>query len=179
MSVFRATHALMGALSVLVSADSEEEASDATALFAALDRAGIKYEIEWREFDGAVEIDGVIPHAEYEEAARRAGYVQNEVGRWEDPAIGEDGVTDAKQLCDMMNIPPFIRDPVKIGASYRLDYPTAFKTLPDYTAHAGQEVKVLHQLRADEADQENERMYEIEAGDGWKGHADASELVEV
>lgn len=177
MSVFRASHFLMGTLSVLVTADDENDAANADALFAALDRAGIKYEIEWREFDGAAEIEGVIPYADYEEGARRAGYVQNTSGRWEDPAVGEDGVTDAKQLCEMMGIPPFIADDVKVGATYRFDYPIGFKTLPDYTAHAGQLVKVLRQLTADEADQEAERMYEIEAPDGWKGHADASELA--
>lgn len=44
---------------------------------------------------------------------------------------------------------------------------------PEYTAHSGQQVKVLRQLDADESDFE---MYEIEAIDGWKGHAHADEL---
>lgn len=63
-----------------------------------------------------------------------------------------------------------------IGKSFGFTYPAALKTLPDYTAHSGQAVKVLRQLSKEEADQENEPMFEIEAADGWRGHADYSEL---
>ena len=57
-------------------------------------------------------------------------------------------------------------------------YPEAFKTLPEYTAHAGQIVDVGKQLSASEADRGDglERMFHITAPDGWKGHAFESEL---
>lgn len=38
---------------------------------------------------------------DYERAALTAGYRKNSAGRWEDPKIGEDGVTDVRQLCEM------------------------------------------------------------------------------
>lgn len=115
MPAYRATHAIVGTLSVLVTAESEERAADAAALFDALDRAGIKCEIEHREFDGAVRVP--VSDAAWEEAARRAGYVKNSAGRWEDPAVGEDGVSSAKQLCEMMGIPPVEpeRDEIEAG----------------------------------------------------------------
>ena len=61
------------------------------------------------------------------------------------------------------------------------DYPENFVTLPDYTAHAKQIVVVGRQLSAKEAERspELERMFHIKAGDGWKGHAWESELLNV
>jgi hypothetical protein len=56
------------------------------------------------------------------------------------------------------------------------DYPAAFTTLPDYTAHAGQKVVIVRQLTLDEADQECQPMYLVRAADGWEGHAYLDEL---
>lgn len=70
-------------------------------------------------------------------------------------------------------------EPVKIGAQYRFDYPAAFVTLPDYTAHAGKPVTVLRQLTDDECDSECQPMYVVQASDGWTGHADDSELADI
>jgi hypothetical protein len=68
-----------------------------------------------------------------------------------------------------------------IGATYRFDYPAAFVTLPDYTAHSGHAVKVLCQLGEPDVEvgDEFEAMYHIRAEDGWEGSAFASELTEV
>lgn len=44
---------------------------------------------------------------------------------------------------------------------------------PDYTAHSGQQVQVRRRLAPNESDFE---MYEVEAADGWRGHAHADEL---
>lgn len=65
-----------------------------------------------------------------------------------------------------------------IGTYRILDYPSEFVTLPDYTEHAGQRVKVLRQCSQREADQGEgmERMYHIRAADGWRGLAWVSEL---
>jgi hypothetical protein len=69
-------------------------------------------------------------------------------------------------------------DNIKIGKSYRFDYPKAFVTLPEYTARRNETVTVVRQLTDDEADQGEgmERMFEVRASDGWIGHAWASEL---
>lgn len=55
-------------------------------------------------------------------------------------------------------------------------YPPEFVTLPDYTAHAGQMVEVVHPLTRDEYDFDGEAMFLIRADDGWEGHAYRSEL---
>lgn len=55
-------------------------------------------------------------------------------------------------------------------------YPREFKTLPEYTAHAGQKVEVLRPLTRDEYDFEGEAMFLVQASDGWQGHAYRSEL---
>lgn len=47
---------------------------------------------------------------------------------------------------------------------------------PQYTAHSGQIVTVLRRLSESESDHE---MYEIEADDGWRGHAHRDELTRV
>ncbi len=67
----------------------------------------------------------------------------------------------------------------EIGKIYVFAYPAEFTTLDDYTAHAGQEVKVIRALTQDEAEgpPECEQMYEVQADDGWIGHAWASELL--
>ena len=60
------------------------------------------------------------------------------------------------------------------------NYPAEFVTLPDYTAHAGQIVTVLRELREGvEYDNEGEKMFEVMASDKWIGHAFESELVPV
>lgn len=61
----------------------------------------------------------------------------------------------------------------------KFNYPEEFVTLPEYTSHAGQMVTVLDQLSASEADRDDdnlERMFHIQADDGWIGHAFESEL---
>ena len=59
-------------------------------------------------------------------------------------------------------------------------YPDEFVTLPDHTAHAGQEVEVVRALTRKEADYhddpELERMFVVRAADGWEGYAFESEL---
>lgn len=65
---------------------------------------------------------------------------------------------------------------IELGKTYRFAYPTAFVTLPEYTAHRDQPVTVIRQLRHDEADQECQPMFEVKAFDGWIGHADEDEL---
>lgn len=60
------------------------------------------------------------------------------------------------------------------------NYPTAFVTLPDYTAHAGQTVEVVRPCTLEEADgpdSDCEQMYVIRATDGWEGQAFESELA--
>lgn len=48
-----------------------------------------------------------LPIEAYEQALLHAGYRKNSAGRWEDPKIGEDGVRDPRQLCEMEGIAPF------------------------------------------------------------------------
>jgi len=65
-----------------------------------------------------------------------------------------------------------------VGRKFRFDYPQAFTSLPDYSAHRGQEVTVLRRLkRVEEYDYQGELMFEVRAADGWKGHAFESELM--
>lgn len=62
------------------------------------------------------------------------------------------------------------------------NYPPAFTTLPDYTAHAGQTVTVIRQLTADDGVSQNgevETMFLVRASDGWEGHAFESELEDM
>ena len=63
----------------------------------------------------------------------------------------------------------------------KFNYPTVFKTLPDYTAHAGFEVEIVREATPDESDHhfdpELEPLYLIKASDGWEGFAFESELV--
>ena len=70
-------------------------------------------------------------------------------------------------------------------ARFRFDYPREFKTLPDYTAHAGQMVEVLRPAlpahRAKDGQEaeyvfEGEAMFRVRADDGWEGLAWLSEL---
>ena len=86
----------------------------------------------------------------------------------------------------------------KIEASqqFRFDYPAEFVTLPEYTAHAGQVVTIIkevHQgmgneygdvpLKADGTYEPEpwdvERLFVIQAADGWQGEAWESELEEL
>lgn len=61
---------------------------------------------------------------------------------------------------------------------YRFDYPAVFKTLPEYTAHSGQLVDIVRELSSTENENES-RMFEIRAADGWIGHAFEDELIEA
>lgn len=76
---------------------------------------------------------------------------------------------------------------IKIGTAYRFDYPPEFTTLPEYTAHAGESVTALRPCTEDEAgviwddpdgtgERIVDRMFIIQAADGWIGHAWESEL---
>lgn len=69
--------------------------------------------------------------------------------------------------------------PITLGAIQmpaKFNYPTEFVTLPDYSAHRGQTVKVIRKLRDDECDPECQPMYLIQAEDGWQGNASLDEL---
>lgn len=47
---------------------------------------------------------------DYERAARAAGFRQNGAGLWEDPKVGEDGVSDVRHLCEMEGLKVFPSD---------------------------------------------------------------------
>jgi len=67
---------------------------------------------------------------------------------------------------------------IKIGKKYLFNYPD-FGTpdiYPDYTAHNGQIVKVMSEVKVDEEFSEN-RLYAIRAADGWTGQAWGEELM--
>lgn len=64
-----------------------------------------------------------------------------------------------------------------VGGNFRFNYPN-FGTpdgFPDHTAHSGQIVKVIRRLSKEECEN-RQPMYEIQASDGWKGHAWKEEL---
>lgn len=72
----------------------------------------------------------------------------------------------------------------KLGSTCRFDYPQAFTTMPEYTAHRGHTVIVCRPL-VDGLEYDGpctdapefERMYKIRSlVDGWEGIAFASEL---
>jgi hypothetical protein len=65
---------------------------------------------------------------------------------------------------------------IELGSRKTFDYPAAFTTLPDYTAHAGQMVTVvsIHE----EFDDSEETAYNVVADDGWCGVAWECELNE-
>lgn len=69
--------------------------------------------------------------------------------------------------------------PIEVGARYKFDYPPVFKTLPEYTAHMGQQVTVLRELiDGEEYDREDgEYAFWVKADDGWEGMAYESELL--
>lgn len=46
----------------------------------------------------------VIRKEDYERAAKAAGYHRNAAGMWEHQAIGEDGMSDVRELCDLNGI---------------------------------------------------------------------------
>lgn len=84
----------------------------------------------------------------------------------------------------------FALSPIKQGQSYTFDYPIEFtlhKSLPEYCAHRGAQVTVLRPCTEVEADilwddlgngpEIVDRMFLIEATDGWQGLAYESELV--
>lgn len=66
---------------------------------------------------------------------------------------------------------------IRVGDQVTFRYPEVFTSLPDYSAHRDHAVVVLRMLTAGtEYDFEGDPMYEIEAADGWRGHAFGSEL---
>ena len=73
------------------------------------------------------------------------------------------------------------REVALIGRTFVFDYPKEFVTLPEYTAHTGQLVRVTRQLTEREVDLDEglERMFEFVAPDGFVGQAFESELIEV
>jgi len=69
---------------------------------------------------------------------------------------------------------------VKIGKTYKFNYPKEFVTLPEYSAHRGQQCVVIRPLTSEEADppsEDMEGMFRVRFGDGWEGEAFESELV--
>lgn len=69
-----------------------------------------------------------------------------------------------------------------VGREFGFDYPAAFVTLPDYTAHAGMVGVVTRRLGVDENESElegGEVMYEMLFEDGFVAHAFESELIDV
>lgn len=64
-----------------------------------------------------------------------------------------------------------------VGTWRRFAYPEYFVTLPDYTKHAGQVVRVLRQTLESDRSLVMERMFTIRAKDGWTGDAFESELT--
>lgn len=70
--------------------------------------------------------------------------------------------------------------PIEIGKTYTFNYPSAFTSLPDHTEHAGQRVTVLRPCTVEENEQqdddETEKLYKVQAADGWTGEAYDSEL---
>lgn len=72
-------------------------------------------------------------------------------------------------------------NPVKVGCSYRFDYPKEFVTLLEYSKRRGATVTVVRRLTQKEADQGEgmERMFLIRDKSGWEGHAWESELGDL
>lgn len=68
---------------------------------------------------------------------------------------------------------------IVVGEEYIFNYPTEFVTLPDYTEHRLQKVRVVSHLDTEEYDFEGELMFTIRAEDGWIGQACEFELVEA
>lgn len=85
----------------------------------------------------------------------------------------------------------FNQSPIKVGMSYRFAYPDVFVSLPEYSNHRNQTVVVIRPCREGEADVlwddlEGDgieiivdRMFVVQAQDGWIGHAWETELAEV
>lgn len=188
MTTYRCTFSAIGALSVNVTADDEAAAWDAATdkLFALLDAAGIGYEFQAREQDGAVETEVAgLTFLEAVDAASRRRTENATIARPSGPEFTVDhlGQVTMRNNClylgDVLEFADWSAesvDGIAIGERYRFDYPATLKTLPDYTAHAGQIVTVRRQLTREEAAQEECAMFEVEAEDGWIGHADAGEL---
>lgn len=72
---------------------------------------------------------------------------------------------------------------LKPGEQRLFAYPTAFTTLPEYTAHRGQVVTIVRPLQeGKEYDLDPDApdpMYRIKASDGWEGDAWESELQPI
>lgn len=75
---------------------------------------------------------------------------------------------------------------IEIGRMYQFSYPADFRTLPDYTRHAGEFVRVRRaavdgtEYDGPETDPEaGELAFHVVAADGWEGMAYASELLPV
>lgn len=65
----------------------------------------------------------------------------------------------------------------KLGAIYYFDYPQQFESLPDYTAHRGQQCRVVCELTPEAYDfGGGDRMYLVQFNDGFLAHGWASEL---
>lgn len=83
----------------------------------------------------------------------------------------------------------FAGSPIKVGQRYTFDYPEEFTSLDAYSDHRGQSVIVVRPTTATEADvlwdkvdasvdeEIIDRMFVVQADDGWIGHAWESELV--
>ncbi len=92
--------------------------------------------------------------------------------------------------CEECHAAMFVDSKIETGKQYRWDYPVEFTTLDDYSAHRGQMVTVLRPCTFDEADviwdklatdspeEIFDRMFKVQAADGWIGDAWESELVQ-
>jgi hypothetical protein len=66
---------------------------------------------------------------------------------------------------------------IKIGDVLLFDYPPAYTTTPDYTAHNQQMVTVLRPLDREEYENMGDDMWRVRAADGWEGDVWDSELL--
>ena len=62
------------------------------------------------------------------------------------------------------------------GKQAIFNYPKEFTTLPEYSKRRGKTVTIIRQLTDEECDPCQQPMYEIQANDGWIGHAWCDEL---
>lgn len=85
---------------------------------------------------------------------------------------------------------PYQLTQLRPGYTAMFNYPKEFTSLEDYSTHRGKQVTVIRPCSADEADPLYDdpdgvgasvlidRMYVVQAEDGWIGHAWHSELIE-
>lgn len=66
----------------------------------------------------------------------------------------------------------------RLNKDYVFKYPKEFVTLPEYSKHRGDIVRIVRACTADEADNYPEQMYHVQSVDNsWSGVAWETELV--